>query len=401
MNEVASKMRPTLSALEQILERSKIPSKLIFASGNVQSFGSGTPRFTVTLHNDRILHARLNEFTLGKAYVDGEFDIDGDMMSVLDFRDHLKHQSELSMRLKFINFLFLKSATYVNKWAISTHYEFGDDFYLSFIDNRYRFYSHCVFHSDDETLEEAAENKLEAMFSALELRPGMRLLDIGAGWGGVHEYCGPRGVHVTSITLTEDSYNYTSDLIERMGLENCRVKVEDFLRHTPDEPYDAVVIYGVIEHIPYYRTFCRKLWECLKPGGLFYLDASANQVKYDMSDFTRKYIWQGTHTFLNLQEFTQELLYHGMEVINIKNESKDYELTMKHWASQFDTKKDEIVKGWGDQIYRSFRMYLWGGCHAFRVNRLQAYSLVARRHRLPGPRPSMIKRIYSFVRSLV
>ena len=229
----------------------------------------------------------------------------------------------------------------------------------------------------------------------------MRLLDIGAGWGGVHEYCGPRGVHVTSVTLTEDSFNYTNNLIDRLGLENCSVNIEDFLKHTPEQPYDAVVIYGVIEHIPYYRQFCRQLWSCLKPGGLFYLDTSAALEKYDMSDFTRTYIWRGTHTFLCLQDFIQELLYHGMEVIDVKQETRDYELTMKHWASRFDAAKEKIIEGWGPEIYRAFRIYLWGGCHAFRENRLQAYHLVARKHRAPGPQPGSLRRTYQFLRSFV
>lgn len=401
MKEHAISTQPKTSRLEQLIEQSEIPCELRFASGEIRQFGSGRPKFSVTFHSDNLLNARLNEFTLGKAYVDGEFDIDGDMLSVLDFRDVLKHQTELSLRLKFVTLLFLRTTAYVNKWAISTHYNFGDDFYLAFIDKKYRFYSHCVFHADDETLEQAAEHKLEAMYDALHLKPGMRLLDIGAGWGGVHEYCGPRGVHVTSVTLTEDSFNYTNDLIERLGLDNCSVKIEDFLKHTPEQAYDAVVIYGVIEHIPYYRKFCEKLWDCLIPGGLFYLDASANHEKFNMSDFTRTYIWQGTHTFLNLQEFIQELLLHGMEVIDVKQQTRDYELTMKHWASRFDAEKKTIVDGWDEKIYRAFRMYLWSGCHAFRVNRLQAYSLVARRHQLAGPRPGSVKRLYNFLRSLV
>lgn len=392
---------PKGSHLEQLIQESGIACEVEYASGETRQYGSGRPRFLVTLHSDRLLRGRHNEFSLGKAYVDGQYDIDGDMLSVMDFRQFLNHRTELSISLRFLRFLFLKSASYVNKRAIFAHYNFGDDFYLAFIDNKFRFYSHCLFHSADETLEQAAEHKLESMYSALQLKPGMRLLDIGAGWGGVHEYCGPRGVHVTSVTLTEDSFNYTNDLIENLGLENCSVRIADFLEYEPEEPYDAVVIYGVIEHIPYYRRFCRQLRKCLKPGGLFYLDASATVEKYNMGDFTRTYIWQGTHTFLCLQEFVQELLYHGMELVDVKQETRDYELTMKHWATRFDAEKQKIVEKWGPQIYRAFRIYLWGGCHAFRENRLQAYHLVARKHPAPGPDPGYIKRSVHFLRSLV
>lgn len=386
---------------EQLVEAAGVPCEVKYSTGEVRRFGTGTPKFAIQLHNDKLLRARLTEFALGKAYVNGEFDLDGDVLSALEFRKHLQSEAELSVLLRFLRYLFLKSAALVNKHSIAAHYNFGDDFYLTFVDNRYRFYSHCLFKSDDDTLEQAAEHKLECMYEALRLQPGMRLLDIGAGWGGVHEYCGPRGVHVTSVTLTQDSRDYTQGLIDRMGLENCCVKVEDFLEHNPEKPYDAVVIYGVIEHIPYYRKFCQRLWSCLKPGGLFYLDASATHEKYSVSDFTRTYIWPGSHTFLCLQDIVQELLYHGMEVIEVKEETRDYELTMKHWAQRFDAAKDKIVDRWGMEIYRSFRMYLWAGSHAFRENTLQAYHLVARRHHDPGVRPGTVRRAYQFLRGLV
>jgi cyclopropane-fatty-acyl-phospholipid synthase len=391
----------TSNLLKRIFEKNGIPCEAEFASGEVCRFGAGDPKFFVKFHTDRAPLYTLSEFALGKAYVEGQFDVEGDILSALDIRHHLRGRNSLGILLKFMNNLFFKPATWVNKRAIASHYNFGNDFYLTFIDNKYRFYSHCIFNSDDETLEQAAEHKLETMYQALQLKPGMRLLDIGAGWGGVHEYCGPRGIQVTSLTLTEDSYSYTDNLIKRMGLGNCSVHIEDFLKHKPKEPYDAVVIYGVIEHIPYYQKFCEQLWACLKPGGRLYLDASATIEKYDMNDFTRHYIWQGTHTFLCLQDMIQELLYHGMEIVEVKRETHDYELTMKHWASRFDENREKIIKGWGKEIYRAFRMYLWAGCHAFRANTMQAYHLVAQKHSFPGSRPSLARRAHHFVRSLV
>ena len=234
------------SFFEQLIESSGIPCEVEFASGEIHRYGAGRPKFFMTLHTDKLLLHKVTEFSLGRAYVGGDFELDGDMLSALDLRQFVKDRTELSIVLRFLNYLFLKSASLVNRKFISAHYNFGDDFYLTFIDNKYRFYSQCVFHTDDETLEQAAEHKLESMYDALQLRPGMRLLDIGAGWGGVHEYCGPRGVHVMSVTLSEDSFLYTNNLIDRMGFENCSVKIEDFLEHTPEQPYDAVVIYGVI-----------------------------------------------------------------------------------------------------------------------------------------------------------
>ena len=330
----------------------------------------------------------------------GDIDIKGDMMQMLDLRIQMAHKTNWPIILKLWRLLFLRRPTRVNHESIADHYTFGDAFYLCFIDRAYRFYSHCNFYSDDETNEQAAEHKLEIMYNALQLGPGKRLLDIGAGWGGVHEYCGPRGVHVTSVTLTEDSYNYTNALIEHLGLsETCQVRREDFLTHQPDEPYDAIVIYGVIEHIPYYRRFFQRVHACLKPGGRFYLDASATKEMDDMSDFTRTFIWTGTHTFMCVQELIQELLYNGLDLLTVENDSHDYHLTMWHWATRFDEHRDFIVERWGEEIYRAFRVYLWGGCHALKNDNLQAYHLVARKSTSPGPRPGFFRRASHFIRN--
>jgi cyclopropane-fatty-acyl-phospholipid synthase len=394
-------LRQAKRLLTYIVEHNGTPCEVEFASGEILRYGAGNPRIFVKFHNDRVLLGNLSELSLGRAYLKGEWDVEGDMLNALDLQHHIEGKGNFYIKLKFIYELFLKSATWVNKHAVAAHYSFGDDFYLTFIDSKYRFYSHGLFHSDDETLEQASEHKLESMYSALQLKPGMRLLDIGAGWGGVHQYCGPRGIHVTALTLAEDSYNYVDGLIKRMELKNCSIILEDFLNHHPREPYDAVVIYGVIEHIPYYRKFCERLWACLKPGGLLYLDAAAALVKYDVNDFARYYIWQGTHTFLCLQDIVQELLYYGMEIVEIKRETHDYELTMQHWATRFDNNREKIIKQWGMEIYRAFRMYLWVGANCLRANTLQAYHLVAQKHFLPGPRPGFSRRAYHFIRSLI
>ncbi len=390
----------SLEFINQVIAKSGVSCELVLPSGKVLCFGGDEPRFRMRLHSTRVLRGGLSEYAIGRAYVNKEFDIDGDLLEFLNLRRFLKDKGNLPLLLKFWTNLTLRSPLQVNRDSIAQHYSLGDDFYLSFIDTAYRYYSHCVFHRDDETLEQAAEHKLEQMFDALELQPGMRLLDVGCGWGGTTQYCGKRGVQVTGLTLTQDSYQFTSRLIEEQGLDSCRVLLEDILAHRPDRPYDAVVIYGVIEHIPYYRQFFRQVWNCLRPGGLFYLDASATVEKYDMSDFTRNYIWHGTHTFMCLQELIQEIFFHGLSLVRVRNETHDYHLTMRHWAQRFDANRSQIVDRWGEKVYRAFRIYLWGGCHALKTNELQAYHLVARREAYPGPRPGLFRRLTHAARNL-
>ncbi|KAJ5466233.1 hypothetical protein N7530_010020 [Penicillium desertorum] len=208
---------------------------------------------------------------------------------------------------------------------------------------------------------------MATMFAALVLKPDMRLLDIGCGWGGVTQCCGARGVHVTTLTLAPNGARYIQRVIEENNLPD-QVFLQDFLNHEPKEPYDHVVNLGLIEHIPDYRRFAREDVGCVEAW------------------------WS--------HDVPAEVLYHEFAVLNVANETRDYELTMLEWAKRLDLPKDDLIAGWGEQNYRVFRLFLWGGTHAFKTNALQAYHLVAERTSSPGPRPSIPRQFHQFLRNL-
>lgn len=382
-----------------ILQRSNIACELELPD-QLLVFGEGPPRFRIAVKDPAVLTMPLTEYAIGTAYVEGRIDFDGDIRAVMDLRQEVPIGLTVGQAAQFLFQLLVRSPMEVNRDAIRKHYTLGDDFYLTFIDTRYRFYSHCIFEREHESLEEAAEHKLERMWKALGLKPGMRLLDIGGGWGGVAEYCSLRGVHVTSVTLVDDSADYIRTLINQRNLD-ADVAVGDFLDVELAGPFDHAVIYGVIEHIPNYGRFCARVWDVLPPGGRLYLDASATKEKFAMTPFTRKYTWPGHHTFLSLQDMLRELLFHGFEVVEVKRETRDYELTITEWARRFDAARETIIDRWGEEVYGAFRLFLWGGSHAFASNRLQAYHLVAERRADTGPRPGLGRRTAGFVGSLV
>ena len=366
------------ATLQNLLHDAGASCELQLSSGKILRCGSCQPSFKITLNADDMLFRNFDELSIADSYIKGDFDIEGDMCAAMDLRSAFAQKPHYYMFGKLWLWHMFQPLRSSNKAVINHHYNRGNAFYLTFIDRRYRFYSHGIFASDSDTLEDASEQKLETMYNSLRLQPGMKLLDIGGGWGGVAEYCGRRGVHVTELTIAEDSYRFIKDLIVQADLP-AEVYLEDFLFHQPREPYDAAVIYGVIEHIPNYRFFCRHIWDCLKPGGLIYLDAAASKRKYDVAMFVRRYLWTGRHTYLCLQELIKELIFHGIELLEVKNESHDYEITMRHWAERFDRARNDIVSGWGEEVYRTFRLYLWGGSRAFHNDLLQAYHIVARR----------------------
>jgi len=374
------------------LRRLPTSGTVVLPDGSECGVGEGPPAYRVAFRTSAALRLPLKESLLGQAYVEGAIDLDGDLVSLLDVRDHLPKGISPGAALRFLWELTGASPTRMNARAINQHYTLGDDFYLTFIDRRYRFYSHCLFPSRRESLEEAAECKLESMWRGLGLQSGMRLLDIGGGWGGVMEYGSPRGVHITSLTLVDDSAAFIRRLAEERGLKG-EVVVQDVLKHRPAEPYDHAVIFGVIEHIPQYRLFCQRVWAALSPEGRLYLDASATKEKWAVSPFTRRYTWPGSHSFLSLQDIIRELLFTGFEVLEVTCETVDYGMTIRHWADRLEDSHETVAERWGEQVYRAFRMFLRGGQHAFQTNRLQAYHLVARRLADPGPRPGVTRRL--------
>lgn len=388
-----------LDELIQALQELSVPCGLGLPDGRVLTFGGGAPLFRILLRNELPLAGSISDLSLARAYVNGDIDVEGDVLSLLALRELIPFAVPVSQILRLAGDM-LVPATAANERAIDFHYSLGDDFYLTFLDRKYHFYSQCVFQSEDETLEQAAEHKLERMWSALNLQPGMSLLDIGGGWGGLASYAGERGVHVTSLTLNQDSAAYIRRRTGN-GPNPAHVIIEDVLEHYPSEPYDHAVIFGVIEHVPNYRRFCRRLWGMLRPGGRLYVDASATREKYAATAFTREYTWAGPHSCLAVQDLIEELLFHGFDVLTVRQDSRDYELTMQHWAKRFDDDHANIADRWSEEVYRAFRVFLWGGVYGFKTNRLQAYSLVAQRREDAGPRPGNLRRLGHFLGSVM
>ncbi len=159
-----------VSPLTRLLDASGFGYELVLPSGGRVRGGSGLPAFRIKVDSEKALR-RVDEFGLAAAYVEGDIDFEGSLLSALELRRFTWDRRALWPALRFLGQLFFSPSTWINRRAIADHYSLGDDFYLSFTDRDYHFYSHCVFHDDAETLEQAAEHKLEQMFAALQLKP--------------------------------------------------------------------------------------------------------------------------------------------------------------------------------------------------------------------------------------
>ena len=359
-------------------DRTRIPLEIRLWSGRSYRFGAGEPAVKIVVKDRTAMSAlrRLDELRICEAYMNGNLDVLGDMLGFASLRSGLHDSHPLyDLWQRIAPRLFGRIST--DRKAIAAHYDLPSDFYLRFLDAS-RCYSHALFERDDEALETAQRRKLDFAIDACQLKPGLQVLDVGGGWGTFTEHAGRRGIEVTSLTISRESETFLTELIERLQLP-CRVVNRDFLAYNSSEPYDAIVILGVMEHLPDYPAVIRQLQRLLRPGGRVYLDASALREKYGKPNFIARYIFPADHAFLCLHDFLHAVAKTPMEVLAVHNDRHNYFLTCKDWAENLDAARDEIIRRWGEALYRRFRLYLWGSAYAFLSRSADAYRIVLER----------------------
>jgi cyclopropane-fatty-acyl-phospholipid synthase len=339
--------------------------------------GAGEPAFRVVARTGRAVRAlgTLDELAIGEAYLDGDLDIEGSLLAALGLRAAFSDRHWLGhLWSTYAEPLLFGQVSRDKKW-IHEHYDADPEFYLLFLDRESRCYSHGYFASDDEPLEAAIRRKLDTALDAVGVRPGDRVLDIGAGWGAMTAHAARRGIQITSLTISEASRAYVSELIAREELP-ARVLLEHFLEHRTREPYDAIVNLGVTEHLPDYDASLAQYQRLLKPGGRVFLDACSSRKKFPFTAFVRTHIWPGNATPLELTDYLRALSRTPFELRAVENDRHSYMLTTRIWAESLDRHKDEIVRRWGERHYRRFRLYLWGCVQGFMSDDLGAYHLL-------------------------
>lgn len=363
----------------------RLPDRSAYLIGGAVG-GGGEPAFTVQIATEKGLAAleAFDELAVAEAYMDGDLDIEGDLLTAFKLRPVLgdPHPFKYLFATYIEPFLFGQVGR-DKKW-IKSHYDVDPEFFLLWLDRSLRAYSHGFFERDDESLEAGMERKLRYAFDACGIQPGQRVLDIGGGWGSFLQFAGEQGVHVTSITISDESERTMLDLIRRRGLTGCEVVKEHFLEYRPPRrtpPFDAIVNLGVTEHLPDYRRTLAQYHRLLKPGRRVYLDAYSGR-KHGMPSFISKWVFQGNTSPLCLEKYLAEVAHTPFEVVVIKNDRHNYFLSCKKWAENLEAKRDEVIARWGKHLYRRFVLYLWSAANSFENGTLSAHHMILQ---LPSP----------------
>ena len=341
------------------------------------------PAFTLRLTNDRAWRAvgSLDETRIGEAYMRGDIDFEGDFMAALDLRSFLSDRHPLASVWRFVE-PWLYGDVRADKSWVPRHYDYGNDFYFAFLDRKFRLYSQAVYASEDETLEQAAQNKLDYVMDVCRLGPGSRVLDVGGGWGSFAGHAGSRAVDVTMLTISHEQYKYLSEwCATHASPARLRAVYESIFAYDPGLRYDAIVLCGVMEHLPDYPALFRKFDSLLEPGGLLYMDFAAGRKKFDVSAFTHRYVFPGDHTPVLLPELFAAANRTGLEPVALHNDRHSYYLTLQAWARNLEGARRELVAHYAERVFRLFQIYLWAGAHLHRDGGLEAYRAVFQKAR--------------------
>ncbi|MEX2165901.1 MAG: class I SAM-dependent methyltransferase [Methyloceanibacter sp.] len=366
----------TIDALINRVGQVATPFSVELPDGEKRTIGEGKPEFHIGLRNERALRAvrSLDEGNISEAYLHGDIDIEGDMLKPFTLRNSFHDRHPLVLAWRFIEPL-LFGQVYTNKQAIASHYNIDPKLFLSFLDPVFPAYSQGVYEHDDEPLSKALERKFDWAIEQCELGPGKTVLEIGPGWGAFAGHALQAGVRFTGITNSEVSQSYLKGKLANFG-DNFDIVFSDFYDYEPKEPFDSIVIMGVIEHLPDYERVLKKFNRLLKPGGRVFLDGSAAKKKYELSTFMVRHIYPGNHSFLVLDDFLNKLAKTDLEVMEVQNDRWSYFLTFRQWARNLDAHKDYVRSTFGDFEFRKFRLYLWGATYEFLTRSLDCYRMI-------------------------
>jgi cyclopropane-fatty-acyl-phospholipid synthase len=349
---------------------------VVLPGGAVQRLGTGNSEFRIVLHNKRALRAlgTLNQREVAEAYFSGDLDVEGDMLRALRLRDVLGDRDLLLTIWRYLQPLLFGQIS-LNKRVIASHYDRDPEFFLLFLDPEMPIYTHGVYERDDEPLAVAAKRKFDYCYAKLRLKPGDRVLEIGPGWGAWLKYASDRGVHCTGISISNYSIEYLNKIAKSGGYQ-WNLIFSDLLEFKTDQKFDAIVMMGVIEHLPLYRPVLTKFMSILKPGGRIYLDGGSGQSRREHSSVIVKHIYPGNHSLLVLQEFLQEMANTPLRVHEIINDRHSYYLTFVQWARNLECNRQTMIQHFGKMDYRRFLLFLWGFAHAMETGVTDCYRMV-------------------------
>jgi cyclopropane-fatty-acyl-phospholipid synthase len=342
------------------------------------------------------------ELGLARAYVAGDLDVDGSVWDLLALRDrmpevrldarvlrrlvkelggwrevHLVEPPAEEARLRGRRHSKARDAA-----AISHHYDVSNAFYRLVLGPSMT-YSCAVWHDPTDTLEQAQANKYELICRKLGLEPGMRLLDVGCGWGGMVMHAARHhGVRAVGVTISRRQAELAEKRVAEAGLsDDVEIRVQDY-RELDDGPYDAVSSIGMFEHVGEARLgqYFDRLHALVDPQGRLLNHGisrpSGQRARLPNRSFINRYVFPDGELH-DVGRIVSLMQRKGFEVRHVETLREHYALTLRAWVDNLEADWDAAVAEVGEPRARVWRLFMAGSAINFEAGRTQVHQVLA------------------------
>jgi cyclopropane-fatty-acyl-phospholipid synthase len=361
----------------------------LFRLADIQVNG-GRP-WDIQVHDERFYQRALSEGSIGigESYMDGWWDA-----GELDEFFTRIQRAELGKMVRSLSVvwlawrgrLFNRQTRSLPRKVAQQHYDLGNDLYQVMLDRTMQYT--CAYWKGATTLEEAQQNKLHLVCRKLQLEAGMKVLDLGGGFGGLACFMASQyGCQVVSYNISGEQVKYGRELSKGLPV---RFEEKDYREALNEkEQFDGIAAIGLCEHVGYknYRPFLELARRCLKDQGLFLLHTIGGNRSLTCTD-----PWIDKYVFPNgmIPSITQ--LGKAMEDLWViedwHNFGPDYDQTLLAWWENFQQGWPTLRARYGDRFYRMWKFYLMVCAGAFRARRLQLWQIVLSKGDIPSYTPA-------------
>lgn len=359
----------------------------VMPDGTMRHYGDGTgDPVNVRLKNRAtVRHLVLNpELALGEAYMNGALTIDEDRLQDLlaivvqnqrRGKRVIWQQSVLRLRAA-LRRLMQDNVARKARRHVAHHYDLSGELYDLFLDDD-RQYSCAYFRSPGATLEQAQADKKEHIARKLLLAPGMRVLDIGCGWGGMAlTLARDHGAQVLGITLSTEQHAVATERAAREGLaDQVEFRLCDY--RDVKGSFDRIVSVGMFEHVglPHYDTYFRTIRDRLSPDGVALVHTIGWAAPPDATNpWIAKYIFPGGY-IPTLSEISSAIENAVLWPTDIECWRLHYAYTLRHWLNRFTENEAKVQSLYDDRFVRMWRFYLAACEQTFRNGTQGVYQI--------------------------
>lgn len=338
---------------------------------------NGSQPWDIQIHHEETYSRVLKQGSLGlgESYMDGWWDckqLDQCFEHIMkaNLESKVKSNYWMIFKLALLKMINLQSKSRAFEVG-QKHYDLGNDLFMAMLDKRLNYT--CGYWKNVSHLDDAQLNKLELTCRKLMLKPNMRVLDIGCGFGSFAKYAAENyGVRVLGITVSKEQYEYAQKNCAHLPIE---IRMQDY--RDLEGQFDRVVSLGMFEHVGQknYQTYMQIAHQCLKDEGLFLLHTIGNNATYVAGDeWITKYIFPNgmIPSVAQIGKAAEGLFV--ME--DWHNFGADYDKTLMAWHANFTKNWDKLKDQYDERFFRMWSYYLLSCAGVFRSRQMQLWQIV-------------------------